>query len=123
MKFFQVDIIKVSIISSSSSQSSLILHSFFNKEKTSAETETELYLISYIWDDDHILRLDDKTWQCLWYTKLFQVINANKSLAHVLGNKTMHIKSCNVPKYKACITRYQELQHFKQDQKFFLLDY
>ena len=34
--------------------------SFFNKEKTSAETETKLEFISSIWDDDHILRLDEK---------------------------------------------------------------
>ena len=35
----------------------------------------------------------------------------------------MHIKSCYVPKDKACITIYQKLQHYKQTQKVVLLDY
>ena len=35
----------------------------------------------------------------------------------------MNIKSCYVPKYKAHITRYQELQHSKQTRKVLLLDY
>ena len=86
-------------------------HSFFNKEKTSAETETKIDFISSIWDDNHILRLDEKNWQCLWCTKSFQGINDTKALDHVLGKKGMHIKSCYVPKDKTHITRYQELQH------------
>ena len=47
-------------MSSTISQSSSEFHSFFNEEKTSAETETKLDFISYIWDDDHILRLNEK---------------------------------------------------------------
>ena len=35
----------------------------------------------------------------------------------------MHIKSCYVAKYKAHITRHQELKHYKQTQKDVLLDY
>ena len=80
---------------------------FFNKEKTSEETETRLDFISYIWGDDHIMRIDEKNWQCLWCNTSFQVINATKSIAHVLGKKGMHIKSCYVPKDKYHITRYQ----------------
>ena len=98
-------------MSSTTSQSSSKIHLFFNKGKTSAETETKLDLISSIWDDDHILRLDEKNCQCLWYNQSFQGINYTKALAHVLGNKVMHIKICYVPKDKAHITRYQELQH------------
>ena len=48
-------------MSSTTRQSSSTFHSLFNKEKTSAETETKLDLISYIWDDGHIMRLDEKT--------------------------------------------------------------
>ena len=35
----------------------------------------------------------------------------------------MNIKICYVPKYKVHITKYQELQYFKQAQKGVLLDY
>ena len=60
--FLSVVISKVYIMSSTTSQSSPAFHSFFNKEKTSAETATKLDFISYIWDDDHIRRLDGKNW-------------------------------------------------------------
>ena len=48
-------------MSSTTSQFSSVFHPFFNKEKTSAETETKLDLISSTWDDYHIWRLDEKT--------------------------------------------------------------
>ena len=63
--FSSVDMIKVSVMLSTTIQSSSTFHSFFNKEKTSAETETKLDFISSIWNDDHILRLDERNWQCL----------------------------------------------------------
>ena len=53
------------------------------------------------------MMLDDEKWQCLWCNTSFQGINAAKALAHVLGKKGMHIKSCYVRKEKAHITRYQ----------------
>ena len=59
--FISVDISKVYIMSSPTSQSSPEFHSFFNKENTSAETATKLNFISSIWDDGHIWRLDEKT--------------------------------------------------------------
>ena len=58
--FLSVVISKVYIMSSITSQSSPAFHSFFNKEKTSAETATKLDFISSIWDDDHIRRLEEK---------------------------------------------------------------
>ena len=48
-------------MSSTTSQSSSIFYSLFNKENTCAETETWFDFISYIWDDDHIQRRDEKT--------------------------------------------------------------
>ena len=36
-------------------------HSFFNNENTSAETETKIDFFSSIWDDDHILKIDERT--------------------------------------------------------------
>ena len=61
-------------------------------KKTCAETETKLDSISSIWDNDHILRLDEKKWYCLWCNKSFQGINATMALAYILGKKGMHIK-------------------------------
>ena len=57
---------------SPTSQSSPALHSFFNKEKTSAETTNKLDIISSIWDDDHIQRLDKKTGNAYGVIKLFK---------------------------------------------------
>ena len=81
-------------------QSSPAFHSFLNKEKKISETATKLEFISSIWDDDHIQRLDEKNWQCLWCNQCFQWINATKAISHVLGNKGMHIKDCYVSKEK-----------------------
>ena len=100
-----------------------LIHSFFNKEKTRAETETRIYLISSIWGDNHIMSLNENNWKFLWYNKVFQGINATKALAPVMGNEGVHIKSCYVPKDKAHKRRYQELHNFKQDRKCVLLDY
>ena len=76
LSFISFDISKVYIMSSPTSLSSPALHSFFNKEKTSAETTTKLDIISFIRDDDHIQRLDEKNWQCLWCNQTFQVMDA-----------------------------------------------
>ena len=105
------------------SQSFPAFHSFFNMEKSSAETATKLDLISSVWGDDHIRRIDGKNWQCLWCNQCFQGINATKALAHVLGKKGVNIKSCYVAKDKYHTTRYQELQHNKQTRKGVLLYY
>ena len=47
------------IYETKSSLVSVSAHVFFNNEKTCAETENRLDFISSIWDDDHILRLDE----------------------------------------------------------------
>ena len=106
-------------------QANLLQHfiHFFNKEKTSAETATKLNLISSIWNDDHIRRVDEKNWQCLWCNQTFQGINATKALAHLLEKKVMHIKSCYVAKDKAHTTSYQKIQNYKQAREGFLHHY
>ena len=60
VEFSWVDIIKASVMSSTTSQYSSTFHSFFIKENTGAETETKLDFISSIWDNDHIMMLDEK---------------------------------------------------------------
>ena len=101
---------------SSTSQYSLAFHSFFNKENTSAETKTKHDFSSSISDDYNILKLGENNSQSLWCTKVFQVINATKALASVLGTKGMNIKSCYFPKDRSHITINQELQHLKKSQ-------
>ena len=70
--FISVDISKFYVMSSPTSQSSPAFNSFLNKEKTSAETATKLDLISSIWDDDHIRRLDEKTGNAYGVIKPFK---------------------------------------------------
>ena len=108
---------------STTSQYYSTFHSLFKRENTSTETKTKLDHISSIWDDDKILRLDEKNLQWLWCNTIFQGINDTKALAHVLGKKGVNIKSCYVPKEKAHIKIYQELQHCKQTRKGILIDY
>ena len=48
-----------------------------------------------------------KTGNAYGVIKLFKGINSTKDLAHVLGKKGMHIKSCYVAKEKAHTNRYQ----------------
>ena len=98
-------------------------HYLFNNENTCAETETKLYFISYIWDDDNILKIDKNNWQWLWCNISFQGINSTKALAYVLGKKGMYIKSCCVPRDKPRITRYQELHNYKKAQQGVLNEY
>ena len=87
------------------------------------ENETKIDFISSIWDDYHIVRLDEKHWQCLWYNTSFQGINATKAFSRVLGKKGVYIKSCYVAKDRANIKIYQELQHCKWTRKGVLIYY
>ena len=50
-------------MSSSASQYLSKYYSFLNNETACAEKETRLDFISYICDDDNILRLDENNWQ------------------------------------------------------------
>ena len=67
--------------------------------------------------------LMEKTGNSYGVIQVSKVINDTKAIARVLGNKVLHIKTCCVPKVKSHITRYQELQHYKQTRKGVLLGY
>ena len=113
--FSQFDIIKFSIMSSYASQSlsnliRCLLMKIHMKKKN-------LDCILSIWDDDHIHRVDETNWRCLWFNKISQGINSTKYLAQVLGKKGMHIKICFAYMEKSHITVYQELHNFKAAQK------
>ena len=113
---------KMFIISSSPSQSSSKFNSLFNNENICAETETKLYFISSIWDDDQIIRLDENNWQCLWCDTSFQEINDTKALHRVLGKKVVHIKSCYVTKDKAHIKNTKGFSNKNRIRRVFFLN-
>ena len=54
----------------------------------------KLDLISSIWGDYCIDRLDENKWNCIWCDNTFQVINYIKAMDHVLVKKGMHINRC-----------------------------
>ena len=66
--------------------------------------------ISSIWEDCPIEKLENNQWKCLWCNVKFQVFNATKSLAHVVGTKCMHIKRSTASVDQAYLSRYKELQ-------------
>ena len=52
--------------------------------------------LTSIWEEKHIEKLEGNQWKCLWCDFKFQVINAKKALAHVIGTKSMHIKDARL---------------------------
>ena len=79
-------------MSFSASQSVSKYHSLFNTKKTCAETG-KIGSISSIWDDDHILRLDENNWQCLWCNTSSQGHHATKALVNLISKEDMYIRS------------------------------
>ena len=79
--------------------------------------------ISSIWEDDHIYKLENNQWKCLWCNIKFKGINATKALAHVIGTKCMHINKCRASIDQAYLSRYKDFQQIKSAKKGFLNDY
>ena len=73
-------------------KSSPAFNSFFNKENTSAETATKLDFISYIWDDDHIRRLDGKTGNDHGVIKVFKESMLLRLLLTYRGSRVYILK-------------------------------
>ena len=67
-------------------------HLLFGRKPSNSGNIAVLTSISSIWEDDHIEKLEDNQWRCLWCDVTFQEINSTKDLAHVIGTKSMHIK-------------------------------
>ena len=103
-------------MSSPTSQYSPAFHSFFNKEKTSAETATKLDFISYIWDDDHIRRLDGKTGNAYGVIEIFKKSILLRLLLTYWGRRV-----CKLKVVMFLRTNLQELQNYKQARKGILL--
>ena len=95
----------------------------FSRKPSNSGNIAVLSSISSIWEDEHIEKLEDNQWKCLWCYVKFQGINATKSLAHVNGTKSMHIKRCTASIDQYHLSRYKELQQIKAAKKGFLNDY
>ena len=98
-------------------------HPLFGRKPLSSKNIAVLTSIKSIWDDEHIEKLEDNKWKCLWCDFKFQGVNATKALAHVIGTKCMHIKRCTASIDKAHISRYKELQKIKAAKKGLLNDH
>ena len=79
--------------------------------------------ISSIHEDDHIEKLENNQWKCLWCNVKFQFINAIKAQANVIGNKCMHINKCRASIDQAHLSKYKDLQQVKASKKGLLNDY
>ena len=67
-------------------------HLLFSRKPSNSGNIVVLRSISSIWEDNHIEKLKDNQWKCLWCDVKFQGINATKALDHVIGTKFMQIK-------------------------------
>ena len=85
-------------------------------------TEVLSSIIS-IWEDDHIEKLENNQWKCLWCNVKFQGINATKAIAHVIGTKCVHIKRRRASIDQDHLSRYKDLQQIKAAKKGLLNDY
>ena len=73
--------------------------------------------ISSIWEEDHIWKLENNQWKCIWCDVKFQGINPKNDLAHVIGTKCIHIKRFTASIYQAYSSRYKEIQKIKAAKK------
>ena len=55
-------------------------HLLFGCKPSNSDNITVLTSIKSIWDDDHIEKLEDNQWKCLWCDVTFQGVNAKKAL-------------------------------------------
>ena len=98
-------------------------HHLFSWKPSHVGNIEVLSSISSIWEDDHIEKLKNNQWKCLWCNVKFQGINATKSLAHLIGTKFMHITRCMDSIDKAYLSIYKELQLIKAAKKVILNDF
>ena len=98
-------------------------HPIFSRKPSNSGNISVLSYISFILKDEHIEKLKDNQWKCLWCDVKFQGINATKALAHVIGTKSMHIKRCTASIDQAYLSIYKELQKIKAAKKGIIHDY
>ena len=98
-------------------------HLLFGRKPSNSGNIAVLTSIKSIWEDDHIEKLEDNQWKCLWCDVTFQGIDATKALALVIGTKIMHIKRCTASIDQAHLSRYKDLHQIKASKKGLLNDY
>ena len=98
-------------------------HILFICKQSNSGNIAVLSSISSIWEDEHIEKLEDKQWKCLWCDVKFQGINVTTYLAHVIGTTSMHIKRCTASIDQHYLSKYKELQQIKSAKKGLLNDY
>ena len=77
----------------------------FSHKPSKSGNISVLSYISSIWEEEHIEKLEDNQWKCLWCDVKFQVINATKSLAHVIGTECININRCTASIDKVYLSR------------------
>ena len=98
-------------------------HLLFSRKPSNSGNISVLSSISFISEDDHIEKLENNQWKCIWCDVKFQGINATKYLARVIGTKCMHINRCTASTDQDYLSRYKELQQIKASKKGLLKDY
>ena len=98
-------------------------HLLFSRKPSNSGNIAVLSSIKSIWEDKHVENLIDNKWKCLWCDVKFQGIHATKTLDHVIGTKSVHIKRCMASNDQSYLSRYKELQQIKAAKKVLLNDY
>ena len=98
-------------------------HLLFSRKPLNSDNIAVLSSISSIWEDEHIEKLEDNQWKCLWCDVKFWIIDATKDRSHVIGTKIIHIKICPYLIDQYYISRYKELQKTKAAKKGLINDY
>ena len=94
-------------------------HPLFSCKPSNSGNIAGLSSIKSIGEDKHIENLKDNQWKCLWCDVTFQGINATKSLAHVIGTKSMHINRCTASIDQDYLSIYKELHQIKLPRRIF----
>ena len=98
-------------------------HLVFSRKPSDSGNIVVIISISSIWEDDHIEKLENNKWKCLWCDVKFQGINETEALARDIGTKSIHIKRFIASIDKSYLSRYKELHQIKYAKKGLLNNY
>ena len=59
-------------------------HLLFSRKPLNSGNIAVLGSISSIWEEEHIEKLENNQWKCLWCNVKFHGVNATKALARVI---------------------------------------
>ena len=82
----------------------------FRQSESSPRMNQTLNFISSVWEGNHIEKINNNQWKCLWCDKKSQRINSTRALACVLVIRVAHIKSCFTEIDKHDLSRYKDLR-------------